>query len=178
MGLGWLRLALSLLVIDAHYGGFRTLLQPRLVDAFGVERLAYIGEGEVAIAGFFVISGYVITYVLARKYDTASWRGIGIFYLGRALRIYPLYLLVFALYWAALAASGAPPALHGAQLANNLLLLPLGVMALLADHVTLGAPQFTGQLLIGPAWTLCFDLLLYVLAPFFVLRKRALAVAW
>ncbi len=176
MGLGWLRLALSLLVIDAHYGGFRTLLQPRLVAAFGVERLAYIGEGEVAIAGFFVISGYVITYVLAHKYEATTWRGIGIFYTGRALRIYPLYLLVFGAYWLALAAIGSAPVLQGQTLVNNLLLLPLGVATLLGDHVTLGAPRLTGQLLIGPAWTLCFDLLLYLLAPFFVLHRRALLV--
>lgn len=178
MGLGWLRLLLSLLVIDAHYGGFRLLVQPRLVNAFGVDRMAFVGEGEVAIAGFFVISGYVIAYVLARKYDPASWRGIGVFLLGRALRIYPLYLLVFAAFWAMLALAGAAPQMGTTQLANNLLLVPLGVVALLGDHVTLGPMQFTGQLLIGPAWTLCFDLLFYVLAPFLLVWKRTLWVVW
>ncbi len=178
MGLGWLRLLLSLLVIDAHYGGFRLLVQPRLVNAFGVDRMAFVGEGEVAIAGFFVISGYVIAYVLARKYDAASWRGIGIFLLGRALRIYPLYLLVFAAFWVMLALAGAAPQMGATQLANNLLLVPLGAMALLGDHVTLGPMQFTGQLLIGPAWTLCFDLLFYVLAPFLLVWKRTLWAVW
>lgn len=178
MGLGWLRLLLSLLVIDAHYGGFRLLVQPRLVNAFGVERMAFVGEGEVAIAGFFVISGYVIAYVLARKYDPASWRGIGIFLLGRALRIYPLYLLVFAAFWAMLALAGAAPQMGATQLANNLLLVPLGAVALLGDHVTLGPMQLTGQLLIGPAWTLCFDLLFYVLAPFLLVWKRTLWAVW
>ena len=62
MGLGWLRLLLSLLVIDAHYGGFRLLVQPRLVNAFGVDRMAFVGEGEVAIAGFFVISGLYVRF--------------------------------------------------------------------------------------------------------------------
>jgi len=178
MGLGWLRLLLSLLVIDAHYGGFRLLVQPRLVNAFGVDRMAFVGEGEVAIAGFFVISGYVIAYVLARKYDPGSWRGIGVFLLGRALRIYPLYLLVFAAFWAMLAVAGAAPQMGATQLANNLLLVPLGVVALLGDHVTLGPMQFTGQLLIGPAWTLCFDLLFYVLAPFLLVWKRTLWAVW
>ena len=178
MGLGWLRLLLSLMVIDAHYGGFRLLIQPRLVNAFGVDRLAFVGEGEVAIAGFFVISGYVIAYVLARKYDPASWRGIGLFLLGRALRIYPLYLLVFAAFWAMLAYAGAAPQMGATQLANNLLLVPLGVQSLLGDHVTLGPMQLTGQLLIGPAWTLCFDLLFYVLAPFLLVWKRMLWAVW
>ncbi len=178
MGLGWLRLLLSLMVIDAHYGGFRLFVQPRLVAAFGVDRMAFVGEGEVAIAGFFVISGYVIAYVLARKYDPASWRGIGLFLLGRALRIYPLYLLVFAAYWATLAYAGATPQMGSGQLVNNLLLLPLGLVALLGDHVHLGPMQLTGQLLIGPAWTLCFDLLFYVLAPFLLVRKPLLWVIW
>ncbi len=178
MGLGWLRLLLSLMVIDAHYGGFRLLVQPRLVNAFGVDRLAFVGEGEVAIAGFFVISGYVIAYVLARKYDPASWRGIGLFLMGRALRIYPLYLLVFAAFWAMLAYAGAAPQMGSWQLLNNLLLLPLGVVALLGDHAHLGPMQLTGQLLVGPAWTLCFDLLFYVLAPFLLVWKRPLWVMW
>lgn len=178
MGLGWLRLLLSLMVIDAHYGGFRLLVQPRLVNAFGVDRLAFVGEGEVAIAGFFVISGYVIAYVLARKYDPASWRGVSLFLLGRALRIYPLYLLVFAAFWAMLAYAGAAPPMRSGQLVNNLLLLPLGVVALLGDHAQLGPMQLTGQLLIGPAWTLCFDLLFYVLAPFLLVWKRPLWVMW
>ncbi len=178
MGLGWLRLLLSLLVIDAHYGGFRLHVQPRLVDMFGIERLAYVGQGGVAIAGFFVISGYVITYVLARKYDTSSWRGIGLFYLGRGLRIYPLYLLLFTVYWLTLTAIGAAPGMRGTQLVDNLLLLPLGIESLLGDHDNLGPMQLTGQLLIGPAWTLCLDLLLYVLAPFMVLNKRVLWLVW
>jgi len=178
MGLGWLRLLLSLMVIDAHYGGFRLLVQPAIVNALGVDRVAFVGEGEVAIAGFFVISGYVIAYVLARKYDPRSWRGIGTFLLGRALRIYPLYLLLFGAFWAALALIGAPPQMPTTQFLNNLLLLPLGVVALLGDHQHLGPMQLTGQLLIGPAWTLCFDLLFYILAPFLLVRKRILWITW
>jgi peptidoglycan/LPS O-acetylase OafA/YrhL len=165
---------LSLMVIDAHYGAFRSMVQPALVNAFGVDRLGYIGEGGVAIAGFFVISGYVIAYVLFHKYDTSSWRGIGVFLTSRALRIYPLYWLMFALYWATLIAIGRAPDFTAGRLANNLLLLPVGVFALLGDHVRLGPAQMTGQFLIGPSWTLCFDLLLYVLAPFLLVSKRVL----
>jgi peptidoglycan/LPS O-acetylase OafA/YrhL len=178
MGLGWLRLILSLMVIDAHYGGFRELLQPAIVNHFGVDSLAYVGEGGIAVTGFFVISGYVIAYVLGRKYDAHSWRGIGVFYLGRALRIYPLYLLVLAATWGALAASGGAPSMGGLQVLNNLSLVPYGVLALFADHNRFGPMQLSQSLLIGPAWTLALDLLLYLMAPFLLVRKRAAWSAW
>ena len=108
MGLGTLRFVLSLLVIDAHYGLVIPYAQRATVDAFGIGRVAYVGPGGIAVSGFFVISGYLIAQVLDRKYDP-GWRGAWAFYVSRALRIYPLYWLAFAAYWAALAALHAPP---------------------------------------------------------------------
>ena len=178
MGLGSLRLILSLLVIDAHYEVFRRYAQPWLVERFGVDRLAYVGEGGVAISGFFVISGYVIAYVLARKYDTATWRGIGSFYLGRALRIYPLYLLVFAAFWIARASVGDAPVMSPGQLRDNLLLIPYAIYGLVRDQNQFGSLQLSTQLLIPPSWTLAIDLLLYLLAPFLVVRRTPLWIAW
>ena len=100
MGLGALRFCLSLLVIDSHYGLFGHRIQLEAVNRFGVDRLAYVGSGGIAVSGFFVISGYLITLVLSRKYD-AGWHGAKAFYVSRALRIYPLYGLVLACYWIA-----------------------------------------------------------------------------
>ncbi|HVO90213.1 MAG TPA: acyltransferase [Casimicrobiaceae bacterium] len=178
MGLGWLRLILSLLVIDSHYEVFRTYLQPWLVDRFGVQRLAFVGEGGIAISGFFVISGYVIAYVLCRKYDAASWRGIGSFYVGRALRIYPLYVLVFAAYYATRLALGESVSMTGRQLVDNILLMPYAIYGLVLDRNQFGPLQLSAELLIPPAWTLGIDLLLYLVAPFLVVRKAVLWPTW
>ena len=178
MGLGALRFILSLLVMDAHFGGFREYLQPRVVHAFGVDNVAYVGEGGIAVTGFFVISGYVIAYVLGRKYDTATARGIATFYLGRALRIYPLYFLVFGLYWMALAMLGNPPAMGGTRLLANLTLVPYGVLALFPDQNRFGPVDLTQSLLIAPAWTLTLDLLLYLLAPPLFTRRSTTWAVW
>ena len=178
MGLGWLRLLLSLLVMDAHFEGFRGTVQPWLVQQFGVDQLSYIGSGGVAVTGFFVISGYVIAYVLARNYDTRCWNGIGRFYLGRALRIYPLYLLVLGGYGSVLIALGRWPLLSPGALLDNLLLLPYAVRNSVADFNIVGTLQLSQQLLIGPAWTLTLDLLLYVAAPLLLVRRDTTWLVW
>jgi peptidoglycan/LPS O-acetylase OafA/YrhL len=176
MGLGWLRLVLSLMVMDAHFEGFRHYLQPWIINRLGIERLSYLGEGGVAVTGFFVISGYVIAYVLGRKYDTTHWRGMGTFYLGRLLRIFPLYLLLFAAYWSLLSSFDRLPAMTPPQVIGNLLLLPYGLHTLFADP-NVSSPPWT-LMLIGPSWTLTLDLLLYLVAPFLFTRKSTTWGVW
>ena len=178
MGLGWLRLLLSLLVMDAHFEGFRGHLQPLLLNRFGMDRLSYIGSGGVAVTGFFVISGYVIAYVLARKYDTWRWGGIGRFYLGRALRIYPLYWLVLGAYGLILIALDRAPPISASALVDNLLLLPYALRNSFVDFQAVGALQLSQQLWIGPAWTLTLDLLLYAVAPFLFVRRDTTWLVW
>ena len=171
MGLGALRFFLSLMVIDAHYYFVGHRIQMAMVGRFGVDRLAYVGSGGIAVSGFFVISGYLITLVLSRKYD-GGWHGAKAFYVSRALRIYPLYWLVFAGYWMALAWLGATPASEFGRLPENLSLLPYGIIGMVADQNEFGLTT-TDTLLIGPAWTLCYDLLFYLLAPWLFVQVRA-----
>ena len=170
MGLGVLRFCLSLLVIDAHYGFVGHRIQMAMVGRFGVERLAYVGSGGIAVSGFFVISGYLIRLVLSRKYD-AGWHGAKAFYISRALRIYPLYWLVLAAYWTALVWLGDAPAFEFGRLPGDLSLLPYGILGMAADQNAFGLTT-TDPLLIGPAWTLCYDLLFYLLAPWLFVRVR------
>ena len=68
MGLGFFRLVLSVWVIDHHYEISRRLLEPVVVDAFGKENLGFLRIGHIAVISFFVLSGYVITWVLKNKY--------------------------------------------------------------------------------------------------------------
>ena len=170
MGLGVLRFCLSLLVIDAHYGFAGHRLQMAMVGRFGVDRLAYIGSGGIAVSGFFVVSGYLITLVLSRKYD-AGWHGAKAFYVSRALRIYPLYWLVFAAYWMARVWLGDAPPSESGRLPGELSLIPYGIAGMAADQNVFGLTT-TDTLLIGPAWTLCYDLLFYLLAPWLFVRVR------
>ncbi|RMD68483.1 MAG: hypothetical protein D6819_09260, partial [Gammaproteobacteria bacterium] len=176
LGLGALRFIFSLLVIDAHYQLFRTLLQPILVQTFGVASLPFLGEGNIAVTGFFVISGYVITYVLLHRYPVHCWRGLAVFYLERAWRIYPLYWLVLGLDLLALAAlTGHVP---DKPWLENLLLIPFGFQELFADHNRFGPLDLQGALVIGPAWTLCLDLLFYLMAPFLFVSRPTTWAVW
>ena len=62
--------------------------------------VAYVGD--VAVLSFFVLSGYLITRILlVSKGDeeASTWHLLGIFYLRRGLRIFPLYYLVLAGAW-------------------------------------------------------------------------------
>ena len=56
-----------------------------------------VPSGHTAVMMFFVISGFLITFLLAKekeKYGTISLKD---FYLRRVLRIYPLYYLILLL---------------------------------------------------------------------------------
>ncbi len=50
------------------------------------------GDGALAVMGFYVISGYVITLVWTKSYSTAP-NGFKRFWINRFIRLYPVFLL-------------------------------------------------------------------------------------
>ncbi len=54
-------------------------------------------SSALGVIFFFVLSGFLITYLLMKEKENTNKIGIGKFYLRRALRIWPLYYLVFFL---------------------------------------------------------------------------------
>ncbi len=76
MGLGTWRLFLAFLVTISH-------LWTGMID----------GPAAYAVWGFFVLSGYLMTLVLATRYGTSA-HGLKRFAFNRLLRIYPSYLAV------------------------------------------------------------------------------------
>lgn len=57
-----------------------------------------LGRGPLGVHLFFAISGFLITTLLLRERDEGGRLGLGAFWARRALRIFPLYYLVLALY--------------------------------------------------------------------------------
>jgi peptidoglycan/LPS O-acetylase OafA/YrhL len=58
--------------------------------------LPYPGAvGKLSVVAFYILSGYLMTLVLNREYPYTV-RGIAGFLINRALRIYPMYLIVLA----------------------------------------------------------------------------------
>src|SRR3954447_82348 len=85
--MGAIRLFLALVVVFDH---IRTVaLKPRSTDVDVVLALGF--NAGFAVMFFYVISGFLISYVLNRKYG-ASTSGATAFYASRFVRI-------FALYW-------------------------------------------------------------------------------
>ena len=66
--------------------------------------LVGLGGGYAGVAVFFVLSGYLITTLLLREEERTGSISLGLFYMRRALRLFPalwLYLLVVGAIWLA-----------------------------------------------------------------------------
>lgn len=84
--------ALSIVAVIWLHAWWETPYYPRL------EALPVLRQGFYGVQVFFVVSGFLITTLLLRemeRYGTISLRD---FYIRRALRIWPLYYLVLAIY--------------------------------------------------------------------------------
>ena len=175
MGLGLFRLVLSLWVIDHHYGISKRSIEPFVIDMLGEENLGFLKIGHIAVISFFVLSGYVITWVLKNKYPHNSM-GIKAFFVGRAIRIYPLY---WAILTAVVVASFLVPGLKTAEelslqlspwrIIGDYLLLPYGIAGFFLEN-----NYYAYGMINLPAWTLPYDLVFYLAAPWMVMRKSVL----
>lgn len=152
--LGTFRLVLALLVALSHAGA----------------TIAGFNPGVVAVVCFYLISGYVMTGLLRDHY--ADVRRIPHFYLDRALRIFPQYLVLAGLTLLWFAATGKQTIFlqHAPQwsdLFNNLVVVPLNYF------MFNGSDRFT---LVPPSWSLGAEVQFYLLIPVLLLfRLRAAA---
>ncbi|WP_342356478.1 MULTISPECIES: acyltransferase family protein [Achromobacter] len=171
----------------------RTLLALSVVlDHLGGGTTDWLVGGRLAVQLFYVISGFLISYVLTA---TDHYRGApGRFYANRALRLYPVYLAVAALTLLAYIGGGAAfwRVYDGLPLAATLFLalsnlLILGQDWLMFFGIDQGALAFTGSfarsdvplyqgLLVPQAWTLGVEMSFYLIAPFVLHSPRRLLV--
>lgn len=89
-GLNGLRFLAALAVIVHHIEQIKFVQGfPSLWNLFIV-----MGAGEVGVSFFFVLSGFLITYLLSEELRTSGKISIKDFYARRALRIWPVYYLL------------------------------------------------------------------------------------
>jgi peptidoglycan/LPS O-acetylase OafA/YrhL len=182
--MGFIRVILALSVVIGHYN----MLKPH-----SVINLALPG-GRLAVLCFYVISGYYMALILSSKYRVPG--GVKLFYLARAIRLWPIYLAVLLLV--------LPFNLLGVlnDFSNSFkpLSLPLKTWAVFSNIFIIGqdifapfgldghggilyAPFDTPQgdawklLLNMPAYTISTEIMFYILAPFIVVRLRNCAIA-
>ncbi|NYS14850.1 acyltransferase [Achromobacter xylosoxidans] len=176
--MGMLRTLLALSVVLDHLGGGAT---------------DWLVGGRLAVQLFYVISGFLISYVLTA---TDHYRGApGRFYANRALRLYPVYLAVAALTLLAYLAGGGeafwrvyedlPLSAELFLAVSNLVIL--GQDWLMFFGIEQGGLAFTGSfahsevplyqgLLVPQAWTLGVEMSFYLVAPFVLHSPRRLLV--
>jgi peptidoglycan/LPS O-acetylase OafA/YrhL len=126
--------------------------------------------GAQAVIFFYIISGFLMSYVLSSKYP-ATKTGTYQFYKARFLRIYPLWWAVMAV--CVIIDAGLWPT-NVFQVVGSGLLVGTDWMAFVRAQGLTNASLFAPDASIG--WTLGAELTFYLLAPY-VLRSGRLALA-
>src|SRR5687768_571572 len=89
-GLNGVRFFAALMVIVAHVEAFKKFAQlPNIGDAKVIRHL-----GPQGVKIFFVLSGFLITYLLLSEMKVKGQIAVKKFYVRRILRIWPLYFLI------------------------------------------------------------------------------------
>jgi peptidoglycan/LPS O-acetylase OafA/YrhL len=128
----------------------------------------FFGRGALGVELFFVVSGFLITTLLLRERDAAPI-SLGRFYLRRALRIFPLYYAVLALYALHAWLFRAP----SPQRAHFFESLPFYATYTANWFVRFGVPH---PITFGFSWSLSTEEQFYAVWPFVLRFSRGLAV--
>jgi len=129
-----------------------------------------LNPGVVAVISFLIISGFVMTSLIERNYKAPE--KVGLFYMDRALRLYPQFLFYFSASCAVIyfLLPGTPQAadLTLKNIAASLPIVPLG-------FYMFGA---AGAEIVPPAWSLGLEMCFYLMIPFLIIYKaRGIAFA-
>lgn len=145
---GTLRFALAMMVAVGH------LAQVQVI-------------GNIAVFGFFALSGYLMTAVTHGPYAGALHR----YAANRLLRIFPPYLAVLALTILVLALGSWPQI-------NPALRLPETGVDWVRNLTMIGLERMSAEpRLVPPAWSVYIELWFYALIPLLA-RSRMTALAW
>jgi peptidoglycan/LPS O-acetylase OafA/YrhL len=147
--MGFLRLALAMAVVLSHLS----------------VRFFTFNPGVVAVVSFLMMSGYVMTLLIDRHYTDLS--RIPVFYIDRAYRLFPQFLLYASAMVLFVRLGISPPnfmrACTTAKLAANVAMLPLGYAA---------QAGLDGCELMPQAWSLGLEFSFYLVVPWLLLAVR------
>jgi peptidoglycan/LPS O-acetylase OafA/YrhL len=153
------------------FGTLRYLLATLVVLSHNNITLYGKNIGVMAVVVFYLLSGYMMTGLIRRRYDRLS--AIAGFYADRFLRIYPQYALFLALTFAltqllAIHNNYLHPFFPSPwEILANIGVIPLNYF--MFNHTD-------GYMLMPQAWSLGAELQFYLLFPFILLLHRHLRV--
>jgi len=144
--------ALSILPVIWHHS------TPRPLDGI-------LGRGPFGVDLFFAISGFLITTLLVREREERGALSLTNFYVRRALRIFPLYYAVLALY----ALRGWILLPDSAMRDHFLRSLPFYATYTSNWFVDFGAPH---PIVFGFSWSLATEEQFYLVWPWIIAKSR------
>ena len=163
-----LRAVAAFMVFFFHFNPFHQLYRAGAPNSFSTQLLgAFVGQWHTGVTIFFVLSGFLITIRYANRLEP-SWAWLKTYALNRFARIYPLYFLLTALSFVAMAGhlwtwytwNPTSPLLDKAfAIVANLTL----TRAWFRDFYLLGLPT---------AWSLTVEECFYAAAPALLLVAR------
>lgn len=151
-----LRFFAAVYVVLHHY-------QPLYVPDAAPWLASFLGNGAVAVAFFFVLSGFILTYSHREPLDAPGARQRFWFY--RFARIYPVYLIALLLYTPFIDAWTSP----GDHAAAKGIASGLGALTLTQSWVPQLAASWN-----PPAWSLSAEAFFYACFPLLLGPIRAL----
>lgn len=153
IGLQYCRALASLLVVFYHFSGYHLANQG--FDPF----YRFFKFGHLGVDFFFVLSGFVI--MMAHAKDIGDRSKIKIFCFKRLIRIFPTYWIHFILILSI-------RVLAGIILKNESFYKDFSTGFLVENFLLLMTPKY----LIGPAWSLTYELFFYLLFMLGMLLPR------
>jgi peptidoglycan/LPS O-acetylase OafA/YrhL len=147
---GYVRFLLSTLVVLSHLG-----------------HSGNVNVGVSAVVVFYMLSGYVVTYLIHKYFPPGRLRA---FYIERFLRIYPTYLFFLLLASVFLFTTGfASPNLTPVNAIANLTIIPLNY------YMFLDIAVVRDLCILPPAWSLGVEIQAYLVLPLII---RSMSVKW
>ena len=85
---------IAVMMVFCQHGFYNSIAYLNIEGTFLERILQLICDGGIGVSIFFVLSGFLITYLLVSEYEQQQKISISKFYIRRILRIWPLFFIV------------------------------------------------------------------------------------